>query len=137
MGVISPFTIAVTDAQIDQLHRKLDQATFPDELDATGWDMGVPLAHMKRLATIWRENFDWRLQERKLNEQLEQYMVPVSVDGFGELEIHVVHHSSGNPKAIPLLFIHGCNVFHVPDLVALADTTIAHQGRAAFSKQLS
>ena len=114
MAAITPFTIAVPDAQIDQLQQKLQQATFPDELDAAGWEMGVPLADMKRLVTVWRDDFDWRAQEKKLNDQLNQFTVPVDVTGFGELDIHVVHHRSGNPHAIPLLFIHGCMV--IPDL---------------------
>lgn len=108
MSSIKPFNIAVPDEQLKQLHQKLEHATFPDELDEAGWDMGVPLAEMKKLVKTWRDDFDWRSQEKKLNEQLNQLAVPVSVDGFGELEIHVVHHRSGKENAIPLLFIHGC-----------------------------
>ncbi|KAJ5232332.1 epoxide hydrolase [Penicillium chermesinum] len=107
MADITPFTIAVQEEQLDQLNQKLQLATFPDEIDAVGWDMGVPLADMKRLVTAWRETFDWRAQEKTLNDQLNQYTVPVTVDGFGELDIHVVHHRSGKNNAIPLLFIHG------------------------------
>lgn len=110
MTTISPFTIAVPNALINQLHQKLEQATLPDEFDNADWGMGVPFAEMKRLVTVWREKFDWRAQEKKLNELLQQYTVPISVDGFGELDIHVIHHRSGNPNAIPLLFIHGCGL---------------------------
>lgn len=110
MANITPFQIAVPDEQIDQLSQKLQLATFPDEIDAVGWDMGVPLADMKRLVTAWRETFDWRAQEKKLNDQLNQYTVPISVDGFGELDIHVVYHRSERKNAIPLLFIHGCMI---------------------------
>lgn len=113
MSSIKPFNIAVSDEQLKQLHQKLEHATFPDELDNAGWDMGVPLAEMKKLVKTWREDFDWRAQEKKLNEQLNQFTVPVSVDGFGELEIHVVHQRSGKESAIPLLFIHGCMKFLV------------------------
>jgi microsomal epoxide hydrolase len=108
MSKITPFSIKVPDAQLDQLRHKLDQTTFPDEIDAVGWDMGVPLEEIQRLITVWRDTFDWRAQERKLNEQLQQFTVTISVDGFGELEVHTLHHRSGNPNAIPLLFIHGC-----------------------------
>lgn len=111
MAKITPFTIDVPDEQIKELHQKLQHATFPDELDAAGWTMGVPLGVMKRLVTTWRESFDWCAQEKKLNEQLKQFTVPVSVDGFGKLDIHVVHHRSENPRAIPLLFIHGCKLY--------------------------
>ncbi|KAJ5281585.1 Alpha/beta hydrolase fold-1 [Penicillium angulare] len=107
MTKATPFAINVPDDKIKELHQKLKLATFPDELDDVGWSMGVPLNDMKRLVTTWRESFDWRAQEKKLNEQLKQFTVPVWVDGFGELDIHVVHHRSENPRSIPLLFIHG------------------------------
>ncbi|KAJ5373319.1 Alpha/beta hydrolase fold-1 [Penicillium concentricum] len=107
MTLVTPYTIAVPDEKLQQLHHKLEYTTFPDELEASGWEMGVPLHEIKRLITVWREQFDWRAQERKLNEQLKQVNVRVGVEGFGELNIHAVHHRSGNSKAIPLLFIHG------------------------------
>ncbi|KAJ5711544.1 Alpha/beta hydrolase fold-1 [Penicillium malachiteum] len=107
MAPITPFTIDIPDKHIDQLNQKLQHVSFPDELDDAGWEMGVPLETMKRLVTTWREKFDWRAQEKKLNEQLNQFTVPIAVDGFGDLDIHVVHHRSGNPRAVPLLFIHG------------------------------
>lgn len=111
MSKITPFNIDVPDAQLDQLRHKLSQTTFPDEIDAVGWDMGVPLEEIKRLTNAWREKFDWRAQERKLNQQFQQFTITTSVAGFGELEIHYLHHRSGNPNAIPLLFIHGCKSY--------------------------
>ncbi|OQD85355.1 hypothetical protein PENANT_c010G04690 [Penicillium antarcticum] len=107
MSSVTPYTIAVPDEQLQRLHQKLEHASFPDELDASGWDMGVPLNEIKRLVTVWRDSFDWRAQETKLNEQFEHVNVKVGVDGFGKLDIHAVHHRSENPNAIPLLFIHG------------------------------
>lgn len=105
-----PFQIAVSDADLERLHRKLENATFPDELDGAEWDMGVPLSEMKRLTAYWYNGFNWRQKEQELNEKLSQFIVPVSVDGFGELDIHCLHHTSANPNAIPLLFIHGCEL---------------------------
>ncbi|KAI9930897.1 hypothetical protein MW887_010548 [Aspergillus wentii] len=103
----SPYTISVPDSHLQSLHQKLSTATFPDELDNAHWDMGVPLDEIKRLTAFWRHGFDWRKKERQLNEQLAQFTVPVSVSGFGQLDIHFVHHRSQSPRAIPLLFIHG------------------------------
>ncbi|OJJ44691.1 hypothetical protein ASPZODRAFT_71096 [Penicilliopsis zonata CBS 506.65] len=107
MAAFKPFQISVSESQLKLLKRKLDEATFPDELDHAGWDMGVPLDEMKRLVKVWREDFDWRDQERKLNEQLAQFTTSVPVSGFGELDLHFVHEKSPTPGAIPLLFIHG------------------------------
>lgn len=103
-----PFQIAVPDADLERLHQKLAAATFPDELDDGGWDMGVPLVDMKRLTAYWRDGFNWRQKEQELNQKLNQFTMPVTVAGFEPLDIHFLHHTSANPNAIPLLFIHGC-----------------------------
>jgi microsomal epoxide hydrolase len=66
------------------------------------------LDSIKRLTAYWRSGFDWREQETKLNTQFKQFTVPVPVDGYDDLEIHYLHHTSQIPGAIPLLFIHGC-----------------------------
>lgn len=108
MTSVTPYSIAVPDEKLQRLRHKLEYTTFPDELEASGWDMGVPLHEVKRPTAVWREQFDWRAQEQKLNEQLPQVNVRVGVKGFGELNIHAVHYRSGIAKGIPLLFIHGC-----------------------------
>ncbi|KAI0048895.1 alpha/beta-hydrolase [Auriscalpium vulgare] len=100
------FQIAVPDDAIALLRRKLADATFPDELDEAGWDYGVPLADVKRLADRWQTGYDWRKHEATLNE-LPMFTRDVDVDGFGVLNIHYVHQKSTVENAIPLLFVHG------------------------------
>ena len=107
MASIQPYTISVPEEQRQRLTTKLEAATFPDELDHAGWDHGAPLADVKRLATYWKENFDWRKQEAKLNA-LPNFKTAVQVDGFESLDIHFVHQRSNVEGAIPLLFSHGC-----------------------------
>ncbi|GIC91181.1 epoxide hydrolase [Aspergillus udagawae] len=107
MNIIRPFNISISDSQLDLLNQKLQSASFPDELDAAGWELGVPLAELKRLTAYWRDGFDWRAKEKELNEKLHQFMVSVSVPGFAQLDIHCVHQKSSTPGAIPLLFLHG------------------------------
>ncbi|RJE27076.1 epoxide hydrolase [Aspergillus sclerotialis] len=107
MASIKPFKINTPDSDIQTLHQKLDLATFPDELDEAGWDMGCPLSEIKRLTALWKDGFDWREKERQLNEQLPQFTTPVPVSGFGQLDIHFIHQRNEVPGAIPLLFVHG------------------------------
>ncbi|KZV79145.1 alpha/beta-hydrolase [Exidia glandulosa HHB12029] len=102
-----PFAVNVPDAELVQLYQKLDLTRWPDELEGAGWSYGAPLADVKRLATYWRESFDWRAQETKINDALPQFTTDVDVDGFGTLNIHFVHKRSSRPDAIPLLFQHG------------------------------
>lgn len=55
-----PFTLSVSDAELEALQRKLELARLPDEVDGAGWDYGVPLADVKRLLARWQNGFDWR-----------------------------------------------------------------------------
>ncbi|KAH8805611.1 Alpha/Beta hydrolase protein [Xylogone sp. PMI_703] len=103
--VPTPYKIDVPESSIQNLKTKLSLAEFPDELEAAEWDLGVPLADLKRLVKGW-EQWDWRPAERKLNE-IPQYHTEIKVDGFDPLDIHFVWQQSEVKNAIPLLFVHG------------------------------
>ena len=103
-----PFKIAVPDSALKLLRNKLAASTFTEEVEfSDDWDYGAPLSDVKRLAAYWRDGFDWRAQEARLNE-IPQFTTSVSVGGFGDLKIHFVHQKSSRPGSIPLLFCHGC-----------------------------
>ncbi|PIL23393.1 hypothetical protein GSI_14704 [Ganoderma sinense ZZ0214-1] len=101
-----PFELAVPDADIELLQKKLELVRFPDELDGAGWDYGSPLADVKRLAAHWNSGFDWRKSEAEINK-LPMFTRDIEVDGFGTLSVHYVHQVSDVRNAIPLLFVHG------------------------------
>ncbi|KAH9066051.1 Alpha/Beta hydrolase protein [Lactarius deliciosus] len=101
-----PFIIAVSDDALALLKRKLDDTRLPDEVNAAEWDYGAPLADIKRLTNRWKEGYDWRTHERKLNA-LPMFTRTIAVDGFGGLNVHYVHQKSAAKGAIPLLFVHG------------------------------
>ncbi|CAG9985792.1 unnamed protein product [Clonostachys byssicola] len=107
MDEIIPYKIHVDESSMELLQKKLDIVTFPNEgAVSDNWAYGAPLCDIKRLVSRWRQGFDWRTQETKLNE-LPQFTTNVSVGGFGELNIHFIHKRSSQPGAIPLLFVHG------------------------------
>jgi len=62
---------------------------------------------VKRLTKYWKDDFDWKKQEAKLNEH-PQFKTKVEVDDFGEVDMHFIHQKSEAAGAIPLLFVHGC-----------------------------
>jgi epoxide hydrolase len=99
--VIEPFTIRVDDAVLDDLRRRLEFARFPDELPDAGWEYGIPTSYVRELVEYWRDAYDWRVQEARLNE-LPQFTAEID----GE-PIHFVHARSENPDALPLLLVHG------------------------------
>jgi pimeloyl-ACP methyl ester carboxylesterase len=97
---IVPFTIRVPDAVLTDLKARLARARFAPPLQE-GWTHGTDVAYLKELVGYWRDKFDWRAQERKLN-QFEQFTT--NIDG---LNIHFIHRKSKHPNAFPLLITHG------------------------------
>ena len=64
---IRPFRIDIPQADLDDLRDRLARTRWPDELPGVGWSRGVPLGYLKELADYWRDGYDWRAQEARLN----------------------------------------------------------------------
>jgi epoxide hydrolase len=98
-----PFQIKITDAELDDLHRRLDSARWPDPApdSRTDFARGVPLPYLQQLSEYWRRGFDWRGQEARLNQSPQ---FTTEIDGQ---QIHYLHVRSPEPDALPLLIIHG------------------------------
>ena len=73
----------------------------PDETDEAGWDYGTDLGYLRGLCSYWRDGFDWRAQEARLNE-LPNFRT--SIDGRG---IHFVHVHGEGKRPLPLIATHG------------------------------
>ena len=99
--VVIPFKITIPDEAIDDLNRRLSSTRLPDQLEGVSWEYGTELGALSDLTAYWREGFDWRAQEAKLNS-FDQFMV--TVEGAN---IHTIHQRSANLDAIPLLLVHG------------------------------
>jgi len=98
---VEPFTIAVPQTTLEDLESRLARTRWPDQLPGTGWDMGADTAYMRELADYWRNEYDWRAEEARLN-RFDHYRA--TIDG---IRVHFVHARSRDPNAIPLLMLHG------------------------------
>jgi epoxide hydrolase len=98
---IRPFTIRIPDAVLTDLKARLAATRLPEPLQGDGWTYGTDIAYLRQLLAYWRNDFDWRAEERRLN-QLEQFTT--TIDG---LTLHFVHRRSKHATALPLLVTHG------------------------------
>jgi pimeloyl-ACP methyl ester carboxylesterase len=98
---INPFTIAIPQADLDDLRDRLARTRWPNELPGVGWSRGVPLGYLQGLAEYWRTSYDWRKQEALLNA-IPQFTT--EIDGQN---IHFLHVRSPEPGALPLILTHG------------------------------
>ncbi|KAH9922310.1 alpha/beta-hydrolase [Epithele typhae] len=70
-----------------------EEQPFTISLDGAQWAYGTPLADVKRLAAHWKDGFDWRASETRINA-LPMYTRDIEVDGFGTLNVHYLHQRS-------------------------------------------
>ena len=96
-----PFTIAIPDDVLDDLHQRLIRVRWPDDIPETGWQYGTSLAYLKELVTYWGSEYDWRAQERRLN-RFSHYRVQLD-----DILLHYIHQPGVGPDPMPLLISHG------------------------------
>ncbi len=123
---IVPFTIRVPDGVLADLKARLARPRFPPPLQE-GWTYGTDVAYLKNLVAYWHDKFDWRAQERKLNQFTH---FTTTIDG---LKIHFIHQKSKQPNAFPLLITHGWPGSFVEFTKVIGPLTdpAAYGGRAA------
>ncbi|MEV8635791.1 epoxide hydrolase [Streptosporangium sp. NPDC051023] len=98
---IRPFRIDIPQADLDDLKERLARTRWPRELPGEGWSRGVPAAQLRELADYWRDGYDWRGHEARLNG-FPQFTT--EIDGQ---DIHFLHVRSAEPDALPLVLTHG------------------------------
>ena len=81
---IEPFTINVSQDQLDDLTGRLERTRWPDEETTVGrdepWNEGMPRTYAQKLAAHWLAEYDWRQVESRLNS-FPQFRT--EIDGLG------------------------------------------------------
>ncbi len=122
---ITPFTIAISDADLADLKSRLANTRWPADVVAD-WSRGVPTSYARGLAETWTTRFDWKAQEARLNS-FPQFTTTID----GQL-LHFVHVRSKVAGATPLLLAHGYPSSFV-EFTRMIDSLVdpeAHGGRA-------
>lgn len=124
---IRPFRVDIPQGDLDDLWARLDRTRWPDELPEVGWAYGVPMDYLKELVQYWRNDFDWRAAESKLNEW------PQFTTVIDDATIHFAHVRSPEPNATPLIIIHGWpgSIVEFAKVAGLLADPRAHNGDPA------
>ena len=129
---IRSFVVDVPEPVLDDLRWRLRRTRYPDEIPGSAWDYGTNLDYLKELVTYWSEEFDWREQERQINE-LDHFKT--EIDG---LDIHCLHQRSPVEGATPLLISHGWpgSFLEFAKVIGPLTDPVAHGGNAEDAVQL-
>jgi len=104
---LQPIQIAIPELTLDDLRRRLRDTRWPIGVTDSG---GVPLDEAMEFIRYWRDEFDWRAYERRIN----------AFHHYKSNGIHFIHEKNGRP---PLVLLHGwpgsfVEMLHVIPLLA-------------------
>jgi len=124
--VVTPFTLNIPQADLDDLKTRLAHTRWPEKETVDDWSQGSPLARVQELCAYWRDGYDWRRCEARLNA-LGQFKT--EIDG---LEFHFLHVRSKHENAMPLIMTHGWpgSVMEFMKVIGPLTDPTAHGGKA-------
>jgi epoxide hydrolase len=98
---LTPFTVAVPEADLDDLRLRLQRTRWPDQLPGQEWVYGTERSELQAVCAYWADGYDWRAAEAELN-RYPQFLTEID----GE-RVHLYHVRSSREDALPLLLTHG------------------------------
>ena len=97
---IRPFTVEISEAELQALRRRVADTRWPDKETVPDHSQGVQLDTIRELARYWASDYDSRRCEAKLSA-LPNFKT--DIDG---LDIHFIHVRSDHDDALPLILTH-------------------------------
>ncbi len=127
MSELRPFTIEVSDAELDDLRARLAATRFPAPIPGSGWDYGTDSEYLEALCGYWRDHYDWRVWEARLNAFAQW---KTEIDG---VDLHFLHVRSPHEDAFPLIITHGWpgSIVEFHKVIGPLTDPTAHGGDAA------
>ena len=77
--LVRPFTVAISDSEIEDLKQRLARTRWPDPETVGDWSQGVRVENARSLVDYWERGYDWRRFESELN-RFPQFLT--EVDGL-------------------------------------------------------
>jgi epoxide hydrolase len=95
------FRIDIPQSTLDDLRRRLEATILPEQTPGPDWSNGIPPRVLSALLDRWRDGFDWRAFERRVNAYEQRI---VDLEGC---EVHVVILRAAEPTGLPIVVTHG------------------------------
>ena len=124
-SAVVPFTIQIPNSVLVDLKQRLSRVRFADEFPDAAWDYGTNLAYLTELVAYWRDKYDWRTQEKRLNA-VAQFTTRID-----DVDIYFIHQRSRNPGAMPILLLNGwpSSIVEYQKVIGPLTDPVAYGGR--------
>ena len=97
----TPFRIDVPQEKLDWIRARVAAYQWHEMPEDGGWDYGTNLDYLRGLCAYWRDHYDWRAEEARIN-RFSHFKAPV--DG---LDLHFIHEKGSGSNPTPLIISHG------------------------------
>lgn len=127
MTTPQPFTIHIAQDKLDAIKARVEAYPwFPAPAGLPDWQLGMSTPVLKDLHAYWLSDYDWRTEERKLNQYPH---FKVDVDGLPIHFLHIVGEAKGKR---PLLLTHGWpgSIYEFYDAIGPLAYPSQHGGQA-------
>src|SRR5258706_314228 len=98
---LTPFRAGFPEDAFRDLKRRLSMTRWPERETVGDWSQGVPLEKARALIAYWRDKYDLRRFEARINA-FPQYRTRID-----KLGIHFIHARSPPSNALPIVLTHG------------------------------
>ena len=121
---LEPFRIEIPESALDDLHERLVRTRLPEQIPDAGWDYGMELGYLTELLAYWRDEYDWRRAEARLNA-FDHFLTEID-----STRVHFLHARSPEPDALPLIVTHGWpgSIVEFLDIIGPLSDPRAHGG---------
>jgi pimeloyl-ACP methyl ester carboxylesterase len=124
---IRPFQVSFSEAELDDLRKRVNATRWPERETVADDSQGVPLAVIRKLAGYWGTDYDWSRCQARL-ASIPQFMTEIEA-----LDIHFIHVRSKHEDALPMIVTHGWPGSIIEQLKIIEPLTdpTAHGGSAS------
>ena len=98
---IENFSIDVSSEFLNDLSTRLKNTKWTNGRDSSHWEYGTNKTYLKDFVAYWIEEYDWKTQEKQLNNYPQ---FKCNVDG---VDIHFFHIKGKGQNPIPIILTHG------------------------------
>jgi pimeloyl-ACP methyl ester carboxylesterase len=98
---IKPFTVNVSDAEIDDLKSRIRNTRWLDDFENESWKYGMPQSYLREIADYWVTEYDWRKHEAEINSY-DHFRVVID-----DVPIHFIWVKAKKPSSGALILTHG------------------------------
>jgi pimeloyl-ACP methyl ester carboxylesterase len=98
---LQKFQIQISDKKLEDLTSRLSNTRWPNQLKDSDWERGTKRDDLQLLVDYWRNNYDWREQEKDLNRYSQ---FKSNIDG---VDIHFIYEKGKGLNPIPIILTHG------------------------------